>query len=431
MSLPFTPPPLPTRKQAGFSDLFSAWLTWFVGIFIVDLNNFAANLSLTQVQDTSSSSLAIGTGAKVFAVSAGKGFVPGMYLVMADTSAPSSNSMVGQVVSYLGTTLTMNITSTRGSGTVATWTISQSAPGGDMATDTHLATAKTTPVDADEVPLVDSAASFTLKKLSWASIKAALSSPVGQCRLSKSGANLMLLPYNGNKLMINGVLQAIPAAGVTLAPPATTLTLYYIYAYMVGAVITLEASATGHSTDATTGVEIKTGDATRTLVGMARTVTNAWVDTAQQRFVRSWFFDAGIFSNAAFTANKATTSTALVELDSTSKLEVLLWAEDLVSGGFTGSVQATGGGQIILTTFGVDSTSAAEDDVSYVQIQGVAADLSINKPCGFYYARNGFAEGYHYFTILGSTSSGTTATWVGNATAGSARSTSRISAKKA
>lgn len=38
----------------------------------------------------------------------------------------------------------------------------------------HAATSKTTPVDADEIDLVDSAASFGLKKLTWANLKATL-----------------------------------------------------------------------------------------------------------------------------------------------------------------------------------------------------------------------------------------------------------------
>lgn len=46
--------------------------------------------------------------------------------------------------------------------------------GGDVAGDTHAATSKTTPVDADELPLVDSEASNVLKKLTWANLKAAL-----------------------------------------------------------------------------------------------------------------------------------------------------------------------------------------------------------------------------------------------------------------
>lgn len=46
--------------------------------------------------------------------------------------------------------------------------------GGDVPGDTHAASSKTTPVDADEIPLVDSAASFALKKLTWANLKATL-----------------------------------------------------------------------------------------------------------------------------------------------------------------------------------------------------------------------------------------------------------------
>lgn len=49
-----------------------------------------------------------------------------------------------------------------------------SGAGGDVAGDTHAATSKTTPVDADELPLVDSAASWGLKKLTWANLKATL-----------------------------------------------------------------------------------------------------------------------------------------------------------------------------------------------------------------------------------------------------------------
>lgn len=55
--------------------------------------------------------------------------------------------------------------------------------GGDLAgtypnptLNVHGATAKTTPVDADEMPLADSASSFSLKKLTWANIKATLKS---------------------------------------------------------------------------------------------------------------------------------------------------------------------------------------------------------------------------------------------------------------
>jgi hypothetical protein len=43
-----------------------------------------------------------------------------------------------------------------------------------IAPGTHAATSKATPVDADEMPIVDSAASYVLKKLTWANAKATL-----------------------------------------------------------------------------------------------------------------------------------------------------------------------------------------------------------------------------------------------------------------
>jgi hypothetical protein len=39
---------------------------------------------------------------------------------------------------------------------------------------THSAAGKTTPVDADEMPVVDTAASDVLKKVTWANVKATL-----------------------------------------------------------------------------------------------------------------------------------------------------------------------------------------------------------------------------------------------------------------
>jgi hypothetical protein len=44
----------------------------------------------------------------------------------------------------------------------------------NIASDTHAATSKTPPVDADELGLIDSAASYGLKKLTWSNLKAAL-----------------------------------------------------------------------------------------------------------------------------------------------------------------------------------------------------------------------------------------------------------------
>lgn len=48
--------------------------------------------------------------------------------------------------------------------------------GSAVAIPTHAATEETTPVDADEIGLIDSVASWVLKKLTWANLKATLAS---------------------------------------------------------------------------------------------------------------------------------------------------------------------------------------------------------------------------------------------------------------
>jgi hypothetical protein len=96
--------------------------------FVTEANALAVALNLNATNDTSTTSNAIGTGAKTFTVSTGKSFQPGMYLVIADTAAPSTNSMVAQVTSYNSSTgaLVVNSVYVSGSGTKTAWTISQS-----------------------------------------------------------------------------------------------------------------------------------------------------------------------------------------------------------------------------------------------------------------------------------------------------------------
>ena len=53
-----------------------------------------------------------------------------------------------------------------------------------VAPATHAAASKTTPIDADEIPLADSAATFALKKLTWANLKATIKSYIEGITLS-------------------------------------------------------------------------------------------------------------------------------------------------------------------------------------------------------------------------------------------------------
>ena len=66
----------------------------------------------------------------------------------------------------------------------------RSALGITMGTpaDIHAATSKATPVDADEIPLSDSAASWGLKKLTWSNLKATIKAYFDTIYLSFAGA---------------------------------------------------------------------------------------------------------------------------------------------------------------------------------------------------------------------------------------------------
>lgn len=85
---------------------------------------------------TSSTSLAVGLGTKVFTTQAGKQFIATEFLNIASTANPTQY-MQGQVTSYTGTTLTMNILNVGAAGTNADWIISPAgAQGATGATGT-------------------------------------------------------------------------------------------------------------------------------------------------------------------------------------------------------------------------------------------------------------------------------------------------------
>lgn len=233
-----------------------------------------------------------------------------------------------------------------------------------------------------------------------------LSAMNGRCRLSyQSTTALILTPYNGNTIVINGQVVTIPSAGVTLSNSGVTNGTKFIYVYLNSGVPTLEASTTGHSTDSATGVEIKTGDATRTLVGMARLSGGIWVNSSTIRYVLSYFNRREIVASNAFTSTVTTTSTSYTDLG--FAVDWLTWADEPVKFSVNGSVYGSGTLNIN-TSIGVDGTSA-QDVVSI-------ADGATTNALALSHA-NSFSEGYHYSTALGKVTSGT-GYWVGSGTAG-------------
>ncbi len=113
--------------QAGIATTQAGIATTQAGIATTAASQAASYAA--SYSGTSTTSLAIATGAKVFTTQADKLWVSGQYLQIA-SAANNANYMHGTVTSYSGTTLTMNITDIGGSGTLADWNISISGTQG-------------------------------------------------------------------------------------------------------------------------------------------------------------------------------------------------------------------------------------------------------------------------------------------------------------
>ena len=121
--------PLRSDAPATFVTKADAFLG-ALNLFATEVDAVGVALTLGATNSTSVTSLLIGVGSKSLTVQTGKSYVAGMTLKIASTASPS-NWMLGDITSYVTGTgaLVINITSILGSGTVAAWTISQSAPG--------------------------------------------------------------------------------------------------------------------------------------------------------------------------------------------------------------------------------------------------------------------------------------------------------------
>lgn len=224
----------------------------------------------------------------------------------------------------------------------------------------------------------------------------------GQCRLTLSGGNLVLSRHNGIFIPIGGVAETIPSGGVSLAATGLTpATLYYIYAYMNTGTMTLEASATAPTADATTGIQVKTGDSTHTLVGMARPVTGpAWVDSAKQRFVLSYYNRTKKRGESSFTATRSTSSDSFVEINTEIRVEFLAWGDTSLWFSTGGAMATNPGSGQQASRLALDGTVDWFAQCSQQTALNYIIPLSMSgtiQP----------TLGYHYATLLGGVTTGT------------------------
>lgn len=226
--------------------------------------------------------------------------------------------------------------------------------------------------------------------------------PVGQCRFSYVSTTVCrLTPYQGNQITINGLNYTIPSAGVDLSSTGiANNTNYFVYAYISsGTTIALEASTTGHSTDTATGVEIKTSDASRTLVGMVRgNGTNTFGWTTSLRYVLSWFNRKPTIITNVMGSNFVTSAASIQTM---VFAEFLTWGNESVIASTMGAVQNNTSGAVSFIAMTLDATQATP--TNYAQASAANGYGAFSSA----YSINTGTEGYHYIAGGGWCNSGT------------------------
>jgi hypothetical protein len=232
--------------------------------------------------------------------------------------------------------------------------------------------------------------------------RASTLNPIGRCYLRQSGANLQLIPLNGNQLMVNSITQVIPDAGVSLSPTGTLAsTFYYVYACMAAGVMALEFSITGYANQAGTGVKVKTGDPTRTLVGIwSSSTANTWSTVATEGLS---YFNPSLKMSIAGPLAPTTTSTTLVEMASGSRVGFVTFAERLVRFGIRGRMTMSTNGSSGDVDIGIDGVN--QGLIAQVRNQAAAAANNSDFFSDFHF--NTFNETRHYITGVFKTSAGT------------------------
>lgn len=236
----------------------------------------------------------------------------------------------------------------------------------------------------------------------------------GQCRLVVTNpTTLTLMPHNGRYLIVGGLPRQIPGGGVAISNAGLTAsTLRYVYAYMNGGSLALEFSSTGHSLDAATGVEVKNGDPSRSLVGMIYTTASSqFADSFTQRFCANWFNRRPRAAVATLLVDTNFSTVVSSEITASLRASALYWsnsgAYSLIANGSVSNNTAGGivgfEGRINGGVFGTEARSTIATAAQYECL--VSASHSEN-----------IAEGLVTASAYGYVSSGSTATLYGTAT---------------
>ena len=240
----------------------------------------------------------------------------------------------------------------------------------------------------------------------------------GDCQLQfTDSTHITLFPFKGNQVTLpDGSTLTIPSAGTAALISSTFLngaggsalsasTGYFVYLFNNGGTPALDFSATGHSTDTTSGIEIKTGVSTRVLVGFVFVDGSThFNDSATKRNVASWFNPRLKQGISTYSIDRTTTSSTFVELNAETEIEVSVLGTPAMQVSTYG-ISSEASTNNYQTGIGVNSTTTAtlSSGASVGSGGGNGNNMTVSGVISL-------AEGHSTLSLLGNIVGGTTLT---------------------
>jgi len=222
---------------------------------------------------------------------------------------------------------------------------------------------------------------------------------------------LTVTPRIGGAVFVDGnnysLIEVITKANTGLV----AATLYYAYVYWTGTALAIELSTTGYAANAEYGHYVKSGDASRTFVGMVYMDAGSpgtFVDSDAKRFCASYYNRINKpVQRTVLTGNPNTTSTTYVELTAGDKVEFITFGEEWSNCYYSGCALNATLGNVTGAAIGVNGTGT------------VLAPNLFNAPVALYAVPISgnigykFDPGYNYINLIGISPGGTIATFAG------------------
>lgn len=244
----------------------------------------------------------------------------------------------------------------------------------------HARTSKATPVDADELPLADSAASFGLKKLTWANIKATIFTAIGALtgKTTPVGADTFAISDSA----ASGVGKSVTWTNILATIQALTDTLY---AKFKGPTVNTQ----------TASYVLVASDVGKRVVMNAAGATTITVNTSlfgAGDTLEILNIGAGVCTITAGTATVATAGTLALVQNAGGKL---YFTSAGVSTFIPSGIASSGGGkivQVVTATYATYTTSASN---SYVDtgLSAVITPTSASNKVLVFFSQNGCYKG--------------------------------------